>query len=85
MDRERLFEAEEEQFRRLMLIMAEQEGQRLLELNERLKNDPAAQVPEEIDQSCRALIRIGAAGPYCRLWLGLRNARRKIRRMFGRR
>ena len=79
MDRERLFEAEEEQFRRLMLIMAEQEGQRLLELNERLKDDPAAQVPEELDRSCRALIRMGASGPRYWLWCLRRMVRKWLK------
>ena len=79
MDRERLFEAEEKQFRRLMLIMAEQEGQRLLELNERLKGDPAAQVPEEIDRVCRALIRMGASGPRYWLWCLRRMVRRWLK------
>ena len=76
MDKDKLLEAEEERFRRLMEVIAEQERRRLLELNERLRSDPAAQVPEEIDRSCRALIRMGVSGPRYWLW----RLRRMVRR-----
>ena len=44
-------------FAMLMGELAEEEGKRLLEENERLKNDPAAAVPEHINRSCRKAIR----------------------------
>ena len=79
MDKDKLLEAEEERFRRLMEVIAEQERRRLLELNERLKDDPAAQVPEELDRSCRALIRMGASGPRYWLWCLRRMVRRWLK------
>lgn len=39
-------------FALLMDEFAEQEGQRLLEENERLKQDPAMSIPEELDKRC---------------------------------
>lgn len=44
-------------FALLMDKVAEAEGARLIEENERLKNDPEAAVPEEIDKKCRETIR----------------------------
>ena len=41
-------------FALLMDDLAWQEGERLLELNERLKNDPDADVPEEVMEIGRA-------------------------------
>lgn len=43
-------------FALLMDDLAWQEGERLLELNERLKNDPDADVPEEVMARCRKVI-----------------------------
>lgn len=43
-------------FKMLMMSFAELEGKRLLEENERLKDDPAAAVPPELDRKCRELI-----------------------------
>lgn len=44
-------------FALLMEDMAAVDGEALLEENERLKNDPAAQVPEELDKRCEKVIR----------------------------
>ena len=81
MNKDKLSEAGEERFRRLMEIIAKQEGQRLLALNERMKNDPAAQVPEKIDRSCLTLIYMGASGPRYRLWCLRQMVRRWFRRL----
>lgn len=48
-------------FALLMDEFAEREGRRLLEENERLKADPAAAVPPEIDRRCLRTIRQAAA------------------------
>ena len=56
--REQLWETYEEAvFALLMDEAAEKEGRKLLEENERLKHDPAAAVPPEVDRRCRAAIR----------------------------
>ena len=56
--REQLWENYEEAlFALFMDRVAEDEGRRLLEENERLKQDPAAAVPRETDRRCRAAIR----------------------------
>lgn len=44
-------------FALLMDDMAVDEGKKALEENERLKNDPAAEVPEDVDKRCRKTIR----------------------------
>ena len=44
-------------FAMLMGQLAEEEGKRLLEENERLKNDPDAAVPEQVNQKCLKTIR----------------------------
>lgn len=44
-------------FALLMEDMAAIDGKALLEENERLQNDPAAQVPEELDKRCEKVIR----------------------------
>lgn len=44
-------------FALLMDRVAQEEGERLIEENERLQNDPAAAVPESIDQKSRETIR----------------------------
>lgn len=44
-------------FALLMDRVAQEEGEQLLEENERLQNDPAAAVPESIDQKSRETIR----------------------------
>lgn len=44
-------------FALLMDDFAEREGEKLKAENERLKQDPAAQPPEELDQKCRRIIR----------------------------
>lgn len=55
--REQLQEQYEEAlFALLMDEVAVIEGQKALEENERIKNDPSARVPEEIDIHCRKLI-----------------------------
>lgn len=41
----------------LMEELVEREGERLLAENERLKNDPAAAIPEEVERHCRKTIR----------------------------
>ena len=41
----------------LMDGMLEEEGRALLEENERLNADPAAAIPAELDERCRALLR----------------------------
>ncbi len=41
----------------LMDGMLEEEGRALLEENERLNTDPAAAIPAELDERCRALLR----------------------------
>lgn len=48
---------EEATFALLMNTVAELEGKRLLQENERLKSDPAAAVPPEIDQKCIETIK----------------------------
>lgn len=48
---------EESLFERLMKKAIEEEGKRLLEENERLKADPSAAVPEEVNQRMIALIK----------------------------
>lgn len=49
-------------FALLMDRVAQEEGEQLLEENERLQNDPAAAVPESIDQKSRETIRRAFAG-----------------------
>lgn len=44
-------------FALLMDDFAEREGEKLKAENERLKQDPAAQPSEELDQKCRRIIR----------------------------
>ena len=44
-------------FALLMEEVAEQEGQRLLEENEKLKRDPESTVPPEVDRRCLKTIR----------------------------
>ena len=44
-------------FALLMHAVAVLEGKRLLQENERLKSDPAAAVPPEIDQKCTETIK----------------------------
>lgn len=44
-------------FALLMEDVVEQEGKRLLEENERLKQDPSAKVPDAFDKRCRQIIR----------------------------
>lgn len=56
--RERLQEnVEDAVFALLMEEVAEQEGKRLLEENERLKSDPSAKVPDNLDRRCRQIIK----------------------------
>lgn len=56
--REKLEEQYEDAlFALLMDDIADEEGQALLEENERLKHDPSAAVPEELDKKCRKIIR----------------------------
>ena len=56
--REELQEQYEEALFALLLDeIAEEEGRKLLEENERLNLDPDAAVPEELEQKCRKLIR----------------------------
>lgn len=56
--REQLWENYEEAvFALLMDEVAEEEGKKLLEENERLKQDPSAAIPPEVDRRCRATIR----------------------------
>ena len=53
MDKDKLLEAEEERFRRLMEVIAEQERRRLLELNERLRTGvPPSAARLEFASSC---------------------------------
>ncbi len=52
---------EERLFKRLMGQYMEAEGERLLAENERLRADPSAAVPPELDKKCLELIR-GAFG-----------------------
>lgn len=47
---------EERLFKRLMRQYMEAEGERLLDENERLKADPSAAVPPELDKKCLELI-----------------------------
>ena len=55
---ERLTEQYEDAlFALLMVSVAEEEGKQALELNERLKADPAAEVPESARRRCEATIR----------------------------
>ena len=55
---ERLTEQYEDAlFALLMDSVAEEEGKQALELNERLKADPAAEVPESARRRCEATIR----------------------------
>ena len=44
-------------FALLMAEIAEEEGKRYLEENERLNNDPDAEVPESLDRKCRKIIK----------------------------
>lgn len=44
-------------FKQLMRQYMEAEGERLLAENERLKADPSAAVPPELDKKCLELIR----------------------------
>lgn len=44
-------------FALLMEDVVEQEGKRLLEENERLKQDPSAKVPDAFDKRCRQIIK----------------------------
>ncbi|WP_409967678.1 DUF4367 domain-containing protein [Bengtsoniella intestinalis] len=53
---EKLEQIEDAQFALLMYDLAEKEGQRLLELNKQLQNDPTAAVPETLDKKCRKTI-----------------------------
>lgn len=56
--REQLWENYEEAvFALLMDEIAAEEGKRLLDENERLKRDPSAAIPDEVDRRCRAAIR----------------------------
>ena len=48
---------EEILFEQLLKQMVEEEGKRLLEENERLKADPSAAVPEEVNQRMIELIK----------------------------
>lgn len=50
-------EYEDALFALLMYDVAELEGRRAEEENERLRNDPGAQVPEEVDQRCLQVIQ----------------------------
>lgn len=61
-------EYEEALFTLMMDYVAQADGKQYLEENERLKNDPAAQIPESVDQRClqtiqRAFQRRKAAAP----------------------
>lgn len=57
-DREKLLDNYEDALFALMMDeLAEQEGQRLLEENERLKHDPAAATPEDVDKRCLKTIK----------------------------
>lgn len=62
-------------FALLMDQVAQEEGERLLAENERLMNDPGAEVPESFDRASRAAIRRAAAGGRRRRTT-LRNVRR---------
>lgn len=56
--REKLEEQYEDAlFALLMDDIADEEGKALLEENERLKHDPSAAIPEELDKKCRKIIR----------------------------
>lgn len=56
--RERLLENYEDAlFSLLMDEVATSEGKKAIELNERLKNDPSAKVPEDVDRRCLQTIR----------------------------
>ncbi len=56
--REELFESYEDAlFALLMDAYAEQEGQRLLAENERLRRDPTVAIPADVDARCRKVIR----------------------------
>ncbi len=56
-NREQLYENYEDAlFAILMDDLAEAEGERLLELNQQLQNDPDAAVPDEVRQRCIAVI-----------------------------
>lgn len=46
-------EYEDTLFALMMDYVAQTEGKRLLEENERLKNDPSAQLPEDLDRRCQ--------------------------------
>ena len=48
---------EERLFLRLMRLYMEAEGKRLLAENKRLKADPSAEVPPELDRKCLELIQ----------------------------
>lgn len=45
-------------FALMMEDVAETEGEKLQELNEQLKCDPAAEIPEELDERCIRTINI---------------------------
>lgn len=49
--------AEEEIFAEMMQRMAVEEGQRAIEENERLKNDPAAAMPESLHKKCMEILK----------------------------
>ena len=56
--REQLIEQYEDAlFALLMDSVAEEEGKKAIELNERLKADPEAEVPAEVRRRCEKLIR----------------------------
>ena len=54
---------EEILFEQLMKKAAEEEGKRLLEENERLKADPSAAVPEEVNQRMIDCLRNSTNSP----------------------
>ncbi len=56
--REELLENYEDAlFAILMDEVAESEGQKYLEMNERLRNDPSAEIPKRLSEKCRRIIR----------------------------
>ena len=56
-------DSEKRMFAELMRELAEMEGEQLLQENERLRNDPGAAVPQELDRKCRELIASAFADP----------------------
>ena len=56
-DMEKSKDNEEAVFILMMRAVAELEGKRLLQENERLKSDPTATVPSEIDRKCIETIK----------------------------